>query len=206
MIDRFPSASESPTPERQATGTEIDLHVGRRIRRLRESQGLSLRDLGERTGFSASFLSQLERGASSAAISSLATIAEALGTPLATLFEAPEQTTLVVRYSERTPIHVDSSPVSYVRLAAAMSDRALEPVIVTFPPFFTDSEEGLYRHKGEEFGLVLHGRLNIMVDQQEYELGPGDSIHFKSDVPHSSGTNRYAEPVVMLWVATPRLL
>ncbi len=206
MIDRFPSATESPATERHVAGNEIAVLLGRRLRRLRESQGLSLRDLGERSGFSASFLSQVERGTSSAAISSLATIATALGTPLAPLFEVPEQTTLVVRHSERIPIHVDRSPVSYVRLAAAMGDRALEPVIVTFPPYFNDTREGLYRHKGEEFGLILQGRLTMTVDQQEYDLCPGDSIHFKSDVPHSSGTNRYAEPVVMLWVATPRLL
>lgn len=197
-----PLAPDRPTPAAEATILD---GLGRRIRQLREQQGLSLRDLAERTGYSASFLSQVERGTSSASISSLATIAETLGTPLADLFAAPERSTLVVRRDERMPFRIDHTDVTYERLAASMSQRMLEPVIVTLPPRF-ESQEGLYHHRGEEFGLVLSGRIVLTVDQQEYELGPGDSIHFKSEVPHSSGSNPYDEPVVMLWVATPTLL
>ena len=40
----------------------IEINLGPAIRRLREGQGLSLRALAEATGFSASFVSQVENG------------------------------------------------------------------------------------------------------------------------------------------------
>ena len=42
------------------------------------------------------------------------------------------------------------------------------------------------RHDGEEFVLVLDGRIELTVgDGAPIVLGPGDSAHYRSDVPHS---------------------
>jgi transcriptional regulator with XRE-family HTH domain len=52
-----------------------------------------------------------------------------------------------------------------------------------------ESSPRLYRHPGQESALVLSGRLDIHVGFERYELGPGDSIHFPSSLPH-----RYVNP------------
>jgi transcriptional regulator with XRE-family HTH domain len=52
-----------------------------------------------------------------------------------------------------------------------------------------ESSPRLYRHPGTEMVLVLCGRLDIHVGFERYELGPGDSIHFPSSMPH-----RYVNP------------
>jgi transcriptional regulator with XRE-family HTH domain len=52
-----------------------------------------------------------------------------------------------------------------------------------------ESSPRLYRHPGTEMVLVLSGRLDIHVGFERYELGPGDSIHFPSSMPH-----RYVNP------------
>jgi transcriptional regulator with XRE-family HTH domain len=52
-----------------------------------------------------------------------------------------------------------------------------------------ESSPRLYRHPGQEIALVLSGRLDIHVGFERYELGPGDSIHFPSSLPH-----RYVNP------------
>jgi transcriptional regulator with XRE-family HTH domain len=60
--------------------------IGATIRALRQQRGLSLRDLSRLTGFSISFLSLVERGRSSLALTSLQKVATALGTNVASLF------------------------------------------------------------------------------------------------------------------------
>src|SRR4029079_11318832 len=80
--------------------TEID--VGERLRTIRRSRRCTLRTVADRSGLSESFLSQVERGRSSASIASLRRIADALGVSIADLFE-PEATPgpRVLRRDER---------------------------------------------------------------------------------------------------------
>ena len=73
----------SSTPEVAAA----DVDVGERLRELRRFRRCTLKTVADRSGLSESFLSQVERGRSSASIASLRKIAEALGVPMADLFE-----------------------------------------------------------------------------------------------------------------------
>ena len=50
-----------------------------RLRRLRQAQDLTIRDLAKLTGLSQGFLSELENGAKSPGYESLGTLAKALG-------------------------------------------------------------------------------------------------------------------------------
>jgi len=56
--------------------------LGQRIRELRDQEDLSLRELAEKVGVSAAFLSDIELGRRYPSDSKLAKIAHALGTPL----------------------------------------------------------------------------------------------------------------------------
>lgn len=57
--------------------------INKKIKELRIQKGLTLKDLSERTELSISFLSQVERGTTSLAITSLKKIADALNTKMA---------------------------------------------------------------------------------------------------------------------------
>ncbi len=67
---------------------EENLHrvIGETIRNLRKDRGLTLKQMGRRTGLSVSLLSQIERAESSASISSLYKVAVALDVRLRDLF------------------------------------------------------------------------------------------------------------------------
>jgi transcriptional regulator with XRE-family HTH domain len=69
---------------REVSG-EVD--VGKGLRAIRLARRRTLRDVAERAGLSESFLSQVERGRSSASIASLRRIADALGVSMADLFQ-----------------------------------------------------------------------------------------------------------------------
>jgi transcriptional regulator with XRE-family HTH domain len=180
--------------------------VGAAIRALRKDCGLSLRELSERTGFSISFLSLVERGRSSLALTSLYKLARALGTDVGAFFPAaPEGHPLphVSRASEASEIAISGSRRTYKLLSGRAPDRVLEPLLVTVEP--VEEVEEPYSHEGEEFAYVLFGELIFVVDGAEYRLGEGDSIHFRSTLPHSVH-NDTDEPVHALWVLTPRLI
>src|SRR3954466_3193465 len=80
------------------------IHIGPRVRALREAMGLSLRDLGERAGVSAPMLSQVERGETSPTLAVASRIAHGLELSLSQLLRLDEsEGVTVVRKSERRP-------------------------------------------------------------------------------------------------------
>lgn len=56
--------------------------IGEKIKSLRFEKGMTLKDLSLKTGLSISFLSQIERGSSSIAITSLKKIADSFNVAL----------------------------------------------------------------------------------------------------------------------------
>ncbi len=176
---------------------------------MRQEQGLSLRDLSSRTGLSSGFLSLAERGQSSLALTSLHTVAEALGAEMTEFFpsveSAEEEHPLphVSRAGERPDLAIAAAQRTYKLLSGRTPGRVLEPLLVTVSPSETIEEP--YAHAGEEFAFVLSGEVRFIVAGTEYRLGPGDSIHFPSTIPHAIH-NDTEEPVEAVWVLTPRLL
>src|SRR5437868_14676659 len=78
------------------------LHIGPRVRALREAMDLSLRDLGERSGVSAPMLSQVERGETSPTLTVAARIAAGLELRLSQLLRLDEDGAVtVVRSAQR---------------------------------------------------------------------------------------------------------
>src|ERR1044072_6287871 len=81
---------------------ESAIHIGPRVRALREAMDLSLRDLAERSGVSAPMLSQVERGETSPTLQVAGRIAHGLELRLSQLLRLDESGTVtVVRAGER---------------------------------------------------------------------------------------------------------
>jgi len=176
--------------------------LSERIKELRRQRSLTLRDLSRRTGFSISFLSQVERGLSSLSISSLRTIAEALGADLSYFFPPPVHDNYVTPKAARRPFRLEGSDIEYVSLGGSFPGRVLEPLLVTLPPGHRATEP--FAHPGEEFGYVLKGRLTMLINGKEHVLQAGDTIHFSSRTRHS-WENRGTSPVLAVWIVTPKI-
>ena len=92
---------------------------------------------------------------------------------------------------------------TYKLLSARAAGLVLEPLIVHIAPggMVEEIDPG---HDGEEFAYVLKGELLYVIDGQEFRLGPGDSMHLRSNVPHLIH-NDGDEVTVVVSVLTPRL-
>ena len=65
------------------------------------------------------------------------------------------------------------------------------------------ASDGAYKHEGEEFVHVLAGRVEMVLDgDQFFDLGPGDSLYFASHRQHS-WRNAHDGETVLLWINTP---
>lgn len=181
---------------------ETDVLVGERIRGLRRARGLSLKDVALAAGLSAGFLSQIERGLSSASVRALARIADSLGVMISDIFPSEEGfdgvSQIVARTKDRKRIDLAQTGVTKELLTPFPNTPRLDIYMMTLEPGGRSGDEP-YSHDGEEAGLVLEGGLELVVDGRKYVLGEGDSFRFKSSRPHQF-SNAGDRVVRALWV------
>ncbi len=168
------------------------LGIGKKIRELRQKQGLTIQEVSERTGLSKGLISQIENEQVSPPISTLLKISNALNVELSYFFQEgkPEKKITVVRKNERIVsgrrgikgnINIG---YTYELLAPEKIHKHMEPFIVTFDPKERD-EVIMFNHDGEEFHYVLEGRVEMITDIEDpIVLEEGDSLYFDSSIPH----------------------
>ncbi len=152
------------------------MELGHRLRTRRQELGLSLRELAERVGLTASFLSQIERDLASPSIESLRKISDALEVPIFHFLIEPEVRSPVVRRDERAKLRLPGSNLTY-QLMTPDLNRQMEVFLAEKEP----GEEKItipLRQQTEEFIYVLEGQLEIELGEEVYLLGPGDSVYF----------------------------
>ncbi|MDP2681424.1 MAG: helix-turn-helix domain-containing protein [Deltaproteobacteria bacterium] len=160
--------------------------IGAKLKALRESQKLSLRDLADKTGLSASFLSQLELGQVSPSIASLENIAKALNVYITYFFDDTQKTdSVVIRKNERRKIYSKGSMAIIQPLAHEISKKKIEPFMLALEAGGEAGEHPYSSRHGEEFGIVIQGRIGFTLEQNEYVLEEGDSVYFNSFKPHN---------------------
>ncbi|MDQ0221382.1 cupin domain-containing protein [Peribacillus cavernae] len=163
------------------------MDIGKNIRRFRELKGLSLTQLSNLTGFSISFLSQIERSVANPSINSLKKISDALDTQLASLFTENDSNSngekdFIVRANERKKLYNPGSKAEMYLLSPSL-DNEIELIMIVAQPGGKSGDE-YYSHHGEEIGIVIQGSLQVDLDGQIYTLKQGDSMQFNSNTPH----------------------
>jgi transcriptional regulator with XRE-family HTH domain/quercetin dioxygenase-like cupin family protein len=106
--------------------------------------------------------------------------------PPARVSQDPDAAGYLVRRGDRAVIDIQGG-VRWERLTPGPLPNVDFLELVYAPG--AESSPVLYRHPGQEMVLVLTGRLDIYVGFERHELGPGDSMHFPSMLPH-----RYVNP------------
>ncbi|MEV6984042.1 cupin domain-containing protein [Sphaerisporangium sp. NPDC051017] len=188
--------------------------IGERLRELRSAHGLSIRALSERAKVSTSVISEVERGKTEPSISTLKHLATALGTSITYFFTSPAQSNgHVIRADDRKTIiasqpstgdgrsSIEAKGIRF-ELASPDASEVLEALYGRYEKDASTGEE-MYTHDGEEWAMVLAGRFKITLGDEVYFLDPGDSIWFKSNIPHritnvADGVSEY------IWMNTPK--
>ncbi len=173
--------------------------LGARLRELRVARNLSLRTLAARTGFSPSFISQVEGETVSPSLASLEKIAAEVGVSLAQLFsslESPPRT--VVRGDARTVYMSAWSQSSIEALTDGATGRKLSAVQVTFQPGGASGKRP-DRALHDTFALVVAGTVELSLEDETLVLGAGDAVYVTERTAHV-WDNRGAEDATLLLV------
>jgi len=162
--------------------------VGGAIRRIRSAQGLTLADVAERAQISQGMLSRVETGAVSPSLETLAAVARAIGSDLATLFReiGPQRSDAqLVKKGEGLEVvrRGTKRGHTYHLLAADRGPRkTFEPFLITLndeSEIFPDFE-----HPGTEMIYMLEGSLRYRHGEESYLLRAGDTLTFSGNIPH----------------------
>lgn len=175
--------------------------IGEKVKAFRTARRMSLRTLGEATGTTASFLSQLERGLSGVNVSTLRRIVAALGISLTDLFDDEVSTVgRVLRKRERPAL----PPAEGYRkmLLSRRPIRDLEVYIGEFDPGGSTGAEPYSHGDSHELFFVVRGEMELTLSEERHVLSAGDSIEYRSSIPHKA-VNIGTEPAEVLWIIAP---
>jgi transcriptional regulator with XRE-family HTH domain len=180
-----------------------EVQVGDRIRKFREARGVTLRELADRTGFSAALLSQIENRMTSPPLGTLIKIANALDASVSAFVGGTEEREFsIVRRADRTTVsrvgleEGGRSPYTYEALGAGKAERRMEPFLVRLKPLI-DRNVARSCHEGEEFLYVLSGKVEIFLDKLSDVLSEGDCIYYNSTIPHHVHSTEEKEALIL---------
>jgi transcriptional regulator with XRE-family HTH domain len=194
--------------------------VGPRLRAIRLSHGVGVRELARKLDLSPSAISQIETGKTRPSVRTLYALVSEFGVTVddvlfneappsgagaarAATAEASTEPALAVQREGERPAIALNSGVKWERLML-WADEDVEFIEATYPPGGASSpEDSFVRHNGHEFGYVLSGTLRVVVGFDEFVLRPGDAITFPSSTPHRL-SNDGSEPVRAIWVIRGR--
>jgi transcriptional regulator with XRE-family HTH domain len=162
--------------------------IGARVKALRESSGLSLRDLTERSGVSAPMLSQVERGETSPTLTVAARIAAGLDLRLSQLLRLDESGAVtIVRASQRQRGGNKRRGHSFEVLTSGQPGQRAELSRHTLAPGGATGaadDPPMHEPGSRETAFVERGAILLICDGISYELKEGDCVTFDADLPH----------------------
>lgn len=158
--------------------------IAERLRGLREVLELTAEDIARECEFAAEEYRLAETGEYDISVSMLQKIARQYNISLDALMfgEEPKMSSyFLTRAGKGTSIE-RTKAYKYQSLAAGFRNRSADPFIVTVEP--NDAPIHYNSHNGQEFNLVLEGRMMLSIDGKELILNEGDSLFFNSKLPH----------------------
>ncbi len=169
------------------------LHIGQKIRNLRQHKELTLKDVSERTGLSKPLLSQIENNLCAPPIATLLKISNALSVRIGYFFQdyVTDERISVVRAADRDTVNPPNrnrrdsrGGYRYEALGGSITDRNMEPFLIDIEPR-PPEKMIFYQNQGEEFFYVLEGRLEFRAGDRVITLDVADSIYFDSSITHA---------------------
>lgn len=159
-----------------------------RLRRLREERGLTIQAVADRGGIAISTVSKIERNLMAPTYDRFTRLARGLGVDVAELFtdESSRFETGGVAVARRGEFgYHETENYSYEMLFPQVRGKAMVPMMGTLKPLEQMRFDRMVSHAGEEFLLVLEGRVIVqLADRDDVLLEEGDSLYFDSGRGH----------------------
>lgn len=177
---RRPRAAERPRTPDDAKS------IGDRLRKLRLGRSLTINTLAKRAGVPASTISKIENGLLKPSLVHAINLATALEENLGFLvdrYRSEPQRTSIVYAGQRERLEFPDMGLTLHDLSGHFNPGVLE---ARYGILKTGAHSGRapMTHPGDEICCVVKGAIAFQVGGEQWTLAEGDTIHFKSDLPH----------------------
>ena len=186
-----------------AKAVRTEYRFGGKIKEVRESQGMTLKELAQNMDVSPSLLSQIENNKVSPSIDTLLNLTDILDIDPEYLFRdfRKKRKVQIVHKDERDNLTLGKVRYELLTPPLEGDEYAVETLVLKIAP---GGEKGSdqFGHPGKEMGIILEGQANLLYGTDEYKLVKGDSLSFSSSVPHrlvNSGKGEFKA----IWIITP---
>ena len=159
--------------------------IAARVREMRELSDFSTDEMATHIAVSKEQYIRYENGDEDIPASLLYAIASKFGMNMSTLLtgDDPRMNIFVVTRKGRGVKVERRKDYAYRNIAAQFAHKKGEFFIVTVPP--ASETPSLNEHPGQEFSLILEGKMKVYIHKNEIILEPGDAIFFDSSHAHA---------------------
>ncbi len=159
-----------------------------------------MRELALRAGVSLSYVSQIEKGTANVSVRLLRQLAEVFSIEWVDLYQPTSPASAVLRRADRPTFSPGGGQVHHAVTRAPLTD--LEVGVVDYAPGATVGDETYTHGDVHEIFIVLKGRFRFHLGGEDFEMAPGDSVDFRSSMPHML-TSLGPDAGEGLWIASP---
>lgn len=173
-----------------------------RIKEIRKTKGLVLKEMAKSTGYTESYLSQIERGLKNPSLEALRRISRVLEVPVITfLFDEgselkpSEKRYQVTRVSSRKKMNLPTLNNPSELLTPSLSDgnpgQKFHGFLIKLEQNESASEK-MISHPADESVFVVKGVITVFLEDEILQLESGDCIYIFGGMSHNY-TNKTAE-------------
>ena len=195
-------ASGNSAQAEQGRAGDVSADIGRDIRAIRQSKGMTLTEMADRLGRSIGFLSQVERGISALSTEELRDVAQLFDVPLSwflVLSDVSEaERGLITRAGLRRKSGDTEGGLSEELLSPDLSG-SYEMIRSVFAPGAKLKKPHL--RMTEETAYIVSGQLDVRIGERHFTVRAGDSFRFKEE--EFTWENTSDAPAVAIWVVSP---
>jgi transcriptional regulator with XRE-family HTH domain len=158
--------------------------LGKKVKNLRLEKRMSIAILSAETTLSQGLISLIERDKTNPTVTTLWKIAKALDVNIGYFFSEEENSIMnpVIRKNNHRKLLIGNEETIY-ELLTIDPHRKIDVQKITLKSK-TSSSADLISHEGEECIYVVKGTFKVKTANGTYMLSEGDSIEYKSTVPH----------------------
>lgn len=178
----------------------FEKEIGERIRRIRKSEGITLKELASRAGITNSALSQIERGLITPSIVTFKSILDALGYTFSEFFEKEDKENFFV-FKKPDYKTLKKEDIELLLLTPFGGNKSFDILRVRISPFSSTRTEP--PHDGEEAGVVIAGAVIFHFGKKKIKIRRGESYVFFPDKQHYFENRSKSKDALLLHIVSP---
>lgn len=168
--------------------SDIDLSVGRALNRLRQERGKTVTVLASEASVSQAMISRIENGQVSPSLTTLASLAEALGVPVMALVAQTGDTADVHHVKEGSGLPSTRIAVDHSHEYSLLGKHGGPGGSFQSARIRIEQEDAgtlpRYQHEGYAFIYVISGAAIYQCGSEQFELADGDTLSFDAKLTH----------------------